>query len=64
MSGAAADRRLYSGATEGFWGVGGEVVFDELLLADARSGEQRGLEMGRDIRRERCSPASSGQLRL
>lgn len=34
MSGTAADRRLYFGATQGW------VVFDELLLADARSREQ------------------------
>lgn len=35
MSGTTADRCLYFGATKGW------VVFDELLLADARSREQR-----------------------
>lgn len=59
--GTAVDHCLY------FCAVKGRAVFDELLLADARSRQRQGLEMGHDIRRRgarHCTRASSVWLEV
>lgn len=58
MSGTAVDRRLYFGATKGW------LVFDELLLADARSSEQRVWKWDVTSETERCSSLSLSESNL